>query len=106
MKKFLVILSPFAPHIAEELWQEMGHKDSIYHSKWPEIKNIKNSETTNITVMVNGKTRATVQINSEKTEKQIIDMAKAETNVQKYLEGKKIVKSIYITGKVVSFVVK
>lgn len=103
---FLQILSPFAPHLSEELWSQNGHESSIFLSSWPihEEKLIKN-EVTNYIIQVNGKLRAQIEMPAEASEDEVITKAKADVNVVKWLEGKEIKKSIYVSGRLVNFVV-
>ncbi|MDD2680531.1 MAG: leucine--tRNA ligase [Patescibacteria group bacterium] len=103
---FLQILSPFAPHLSEELWSQNGHESSIFLSSWPiyEEKLIKD-EVTNYIIQVNGKLRAQIEMPAEASEDEVITKAKADVNVVKWLEGKEIKKSIYVSGRLVNFVV-
>ncbi|MBP6942554.1 MAG: class I tRNA ligase family protein [Candidatus Buchananbacteria bacterium] len=105
-QSFLKLLSPFAPHIVEELWQQLGHAESITHESWPvadESKIITDSIT--IAIQVNGKVRGTITVAPDTSEAEVIAAAKAEPNVAKYLEGAEIKKTIYVPGKLVSFVI-
>ena len=102
----LILLNPTAPHITEELNQELGF-DPICESEWPvydEEKTIEN--TKEIAVQVNGKVRATIEISVDDDEQMIKDKAMECENVQKHIEGKEIVKTIIIKGKIVNIVVK
>jgi leucyl-tRNA synthetase len=102
----LKLLSPFAPHIAEELWQQLGHKESISLAPWP-IADQSKIITTEITfaVQVNGKVRGTITAAPDASEAEIIAVAQKESNVAKYLDGKEIKKTIVVPGKLVSFVI-
>ena len=106
--KFILILSPFAPHIAEELWEKLGHKKSLSAEKWPEYdKKLVKADTISIGIQVNGKLRDEISLPydsepSQKIEKQILSMDK----LQKYIAGKKIIKFIHIKNKIISIVVK
>lgn len=105
IKKFLIILSPFAPHLCEELWQKMGHKESILKQKWPKAdkKYLVEKEIT-IAIQVNGKLRDTIRVKVGRAEKEIIDLAKNAKNAKKYLGAIKIKKEIYIKDRLVNFV--
>lgn len=102
---FLKIFAPFAPHLAEELWQELGGEGSIHTSAWPEFDESKlvSSEVT-IVVQVNGKVRAKVQVATGATEDDVKNLAIQDENVQKFVEGepKKI---IYVQDKLLNIVV-
>ncbi len=103
---FLILLSPFAPHIAEELWHELGHESFIYSEKWPKFDEEKiQNETMTIAVQVNGKVRATFEAETGDFEENITQKALSLPELEKWLEGKKPKKIIYVKGKLVSIVV-
>ena len=101
---FIIILSPFAPHISEQLWQKLGYKKSIFFEKWPKSKMVKSDKIT-IVVQINGKVRGTIVVKSDIKENKAIELAKVEENIMKYLKNKEIKKIIYIPGKILSIVV-
>ena len=102
----LTLLNPIAPHITEELNEQIGYKP-ICESSWPEYDENKTVEDTKeIAVQVNGKVRATIQISIEDDDETIKEKALDCENVQKHIEGKEIVKIIVIKGKIVNIVVK
>lgn len=100
------LVAPFAPHIAEELWHELGHKGSVHVSDWPKYdeKYLVSDEVT-IVVQVNGKVRANVTAPVGADEAAVVELAQADENVQQHLSGKTIRKTIYIANKLISFVV-
>lgn len=99
------LVAPFAPHIAEELWQDLGHTESVHISPWPEHdERYLLTEKINIVVQVNGKVRANIQVPAEADENTIIETAKNDENVSNYLTGG-IKKTVYISKKLVNFVV-
>lgn len=102
---FLIILSPFAPHIAEELMEKMQQK-TLENYKWP-IWNEKEIIITNVTmsIQVNGKLRATMELELNYDDNDAISMAKKITNVDKYISGKNIIKVIHVKNKIINFVV-
>lgn len=103
---FLKLLSPFAPHIAEELWEKLGHKTSITTEKWPAYDSALLVESTmTIAIQVNGKLRDTIVVASDAAEEDIKAQALATEKIQKWLEGKEPKKVIYVKGKLVSVVV-
>jgi leucyl-tRNA synthetase len=103
---FVVALSPFAPHTAEELWQRIGHTESLAYTPWHDANEAYLKEDTReIGVQVNGKLRATITIAVNATSEEAIAAAKAEDNVQAHLEGKTIRKEIYVQGRIVNLVV-
>ena len=107
---FLKILAPFAPHLSEELWQTMGHDDTIAHEAWPSYhEEYLVSETQHYAVQVNGKVRGEIEVPTDKAKDKefVLGKAKEEKNVQRYLNGgTKIVKEIFVPGKIVNLVVK
>jgi len=103
---FLTILAPFAPFMTEELWARQGHSESVHKNAWPRLqKKLLEESTITIPVQVNGKIRGTVTISAHEEEKEVVSRALQVPMVKKYLDGKKIVKTIYIQGKIVTFVV-
>lgn len=102
----LQLLAPTAPHITEELWQQMGQEDSIHTSQWPVYdEQYLISDHLTIVVQVNGKLRAQLQVAADATEEQIIQTAQSDAKVQTAIDSKSIKKQIYIPGKLVNFVV-
>lgn len=106
LSTLLQLLAPFAPHISEELWQDLGNKGSIHLSKWPvhDEKHLVSQEM-NIVVQVNGKLKANIKVPVDSTEEDIVDLSKAEDKVAQSLAGKEIKKTIYVKGRLVNFVV-
>ena len=104
---FLKLLNPVAPHITEELWSEMGHTETITYSTWPTFDEAKTQEDTiSLPVQINGKLRANVEI--EKDEKQESVKQKVHNNdkIQAQIEGKQIVKEIYVPNRIYNIVIK
>jgi leucyl-tRNA synthetase len=106
LESLCMLLAPFAPHITEEMWHDLGHQDSIHADHWPmyEEKYL-TSDTVTIVVQINGKVRAQLQVPADISEEEIIQKAKADDKVAAHIEGKEIKKTIYVPGKLVSFVV-
>ncbi len=106
LMNLLQLMAPFAPHIAEELWQQVGQNDSIHTSHWPEWEeSVLLSATKKIVVQVNGKLRAEIEIASDANEEEVIQMAKSDEKVASHLDGQKIKKSVYVPDKLINFVV-
>ena len=100
------LVAPFAPHIAEELWHELGEEGSVHTSEWPvhdEAQTIDDMVT--IVVQVNGKVRAELQLASDATEDEAIAAAMNDEKIKTYLENKEVRKTIYVPRKLVSLVV-
>ncbi len=108
LEVYLLMLSPFAPHLTEELWCQLGNKQSIHLQKWPKYdeKHLV-SDTVKIPVQVNGKLRSMVEVlTSDISDKVKIEkIAKLDVNTAKFLEGQTVKKLIYIEGKVINFVI-
>ena len=108
-KKFLIILSPFAPYISEELWHGFSKKESSVHDQqWPIATADVQEENTTIAIMINGKLRSTIILNksvSLNKQREIERIAKDDEKVGKYLENQKIKKVFYVTGKAINFVI-
>ena len=103
---FALCLSPYAPHLAEELWSTLGHKTSIAFEKWPQYDvNLAKDEMITVAVQINGKTRGTFEVDADISKDNLFAIIKADEKVAKYLAGT-IVKEIYVPGKICNFVVK
>ena len=104
-KTLITLLNPVAPHITEELWQIIGGEGRVYQNTWPEYDEAKTVESTvEIAVQVNGKTRATLKIGKEDAKDDVL--AKAKETIADKLEGKNIIKEIYVPGRIVNIVAK
>ncbi|BFL39746.1 leucine--tRNA ligase [Agathobaculum sp. NSJ-28] len=104
---FLTLLNPFAPHITEELWQQMGGKGLLSIAPWPQYDEAKTVEdTVEMAVQVNGKLKCTIKLPVDCDKQAAIDAALAEEKVQHAVEGKQMVKQIVVPGKIVNLVVR
>jgi leucyl-tRNA synthetase len=100
------LLAPFAPHITEELWSQLGLKDSIHISQWPGYDEAYlTTDTETIVVQVNGKLRAELTVNKQTDKDEIIAQATNHEHVKPFLADKKIKRTVYVPGKIVNFVV-
>jgi leucyl-tRNA synthetase len=105
VETLLQLLAPFAPHITEELWQQLGHDNSIHTSEWPVYdEQYLTSDTLTIAVQINGKVRAEIEVPADAAQEVIIEQAKADQKVAGYLTDKEIKKTIYVPHKLISFV--
>ncbi len=102
----LKLLAPFAPHITDELWSNLGHKESIHLSEWPkfDVSKIVNSTTT-VVIQINGKIRGEFKISENKTDDELKNTALSLPETLRWTEGKEIKKVIVVKGKLVSIVV-
>ena len=106
VKDFTRLAAPFAPHVCEEIWQRLGHTESISTAGWPKLDESKLVETTvDVVFQVNGKVRSTAKVEKTISKEALLALAKADPAVQKFLEGKPIVKEIIVPGKLVNLVV-
>jgi leucyl-tRNA synthetase len=104
---FLVILSPYAPHLAEELWSRIGHTTSISASEWPDFDaDALQEESIQIAVQVMGKLRGTIAVSPTADRDTVLAAARSQDNVARHLEGKQIIKEIFVPGRLVNFVAK
>jgi leucyl-tRNA synthetase len=105
-RKFLLMLAPFAPYIAHELWEMLGEKDNLLKAPWPKYDSeLAKAEEIEIPVQVNGKLRSKIVVAAATPEVEITEKALADEKVQKFIAGKQIVKKIF-TGKLVNVVVR
>lgn len=106
-EKFSIMLHPFAPHIAEEIWKILGKPNSIFEADWPEYYEfmLVDDEVT-IAVQVNGKLRGTLNCFNGVAQDEVSALAHADPNIEKWLEGKILVREIFIPNKMLSIVVK
>ena len=104
LKTFVTLLAPFAPHIGEELWSQLGGTDSVFHSQWPECdEEAMKDDEIEIAVQVNGKTRAVINVPADIAKDDVI--AQGREAVKDKLAGN-IVKEIYVPGRIVNIVMK
>ncbi len=102
----ILLVSPYAPHMAEELWSLYGHKATLAYEPWPKFDPAKTiDDTVTISIQVNGKLRGTLEVSKNAEKSAVIAEAKALETVQKQLGGKEPTKEIYVPGKIVNFVV-
>ena len=107
IKILIQLLAPFAPHLSEELWGSLGGKPSIANEPWPQArKELLVSDEITIVFQVNGKLRGEGQFPKDVDKDSVISAAKADAKVQSFLEGKEIMKEIYVPGKLVNLAVK
>ena len=106
-ERFVLVLAPFAPHLAEEIWQRLGHGQSLAHEPWPTFDPARLVEATvEIPVQVNGKLRGRVTVPADADADAIVAAALADARIAELTAGKTIVKKIVVPGKLVNLVVK
>ena len=107
INKTLLMLAPFAPHMTEELWDKLGHEDSIHLQQWPEfIESALKKEEITIVVQVNGKVRDKIQVSPDIKEDDLKEEALASSKIKKYTDDKEVVKTIVVPQKLINIVVK
>ncbi|MBR3227135.1 MAG: class I tRNA ligase family protein, partial [Erysipelotrichaceae bacterium] len=107
MRIFLQLINPAAPHFTEEMWEMLGFEGRIYQSVWPSYDEAKTiSDTVEIAVQIMGKPRAIIQISRTASKEEALAVAKEEPRIRQLLEGKTIVKEIYVPGRIVNIVAK
>ncbi|MDD5688395.1 MAG: leucine--tRNA ligase [Elusimicrobia bacterium] len=103
---FIKLIAPFAPHIAEELWSILMSKNSIFNEPWPDWNDDKlQQKEVTIAVQVNGKLRGQVNVTTETSEKEIIEIAKSNEKIKKYISDRQIIKTIYVPKKILNILI-
>ena len=107
VETFTIILNPFMPHLSEEIWTSLGKNSELTFSSWPKFNpNLVKLDMRTIGVQVNGKRRSEIEIYDEDSESTVLKKAKDDKKVLSHIEGKVIIKEIYIKNKIVNIVVK
>jgi len=107
METFVLLLSPFAPHLAEELWEHLGHTQTLAYESWPEYDDEKTKEgTIEVVGQVNGKIRTKFLVPLDLNEEELKKIAFDDPGIKRYVEGKQIIKTIVVKNKLVNVVVK
>jgi leucyl-tRNA synthetase len=107
MEKLVLLLSPFAPHIAEELWQALGHTGTLAYASWPTFDAAAiREDTIEVPVQINGKLRGRISVPSDADKAALEAAARGDAKVAEMLAGKTVVKTIVVPGRMVNFVVK
>lgn len=106
-RKLIIILAPFAPHLSEELWHQIGEEGSVHKQEYPKEDNEKIIlDNVTIAVQINGKLRETIEIKKDEKKEKVLEEVKKLEKIIPYIEEKEIVKEIYVPNKIVNIVVK
>jgi len=104
-ESFTLLLSPLAPHLAEELWQRLGHTESLAYADWPEHDpKWLVAATATIAIQINGKVRGKIEVPADAAEDAVLAAARQDSNVSRHLDGASVRRAIYVPGRIVNFV--
>jgi leucyl-tRNA synthetase len=107
LEKFVLLVSPFAPHMSEELWQALGHGESLAYEPWPQFDPaLAKEDTIEVPVQINGKLRSKISVPADADAKALEAAARADAKIQDQLKLKQEVKVVVVPGRLVNFVVK
>jgi leucyl-tRNA synthetase len=105
--KYIQLLAPLAPHLAEELWARLGYDNSIFDSGWPAYdESALVTETVTIAIQISGRLRGTIEVPKDISQAELIKLVKKDEKIAKHLEGKQTFKEIFVPGKLLNIVVK
>jgi leucyl-tRNA synthetase len=106
LERMLLLLSPFAPYVCEELWSRMGHKDSIFKQSWPVAdQDFIKEDMVELVIQVNGKLRDKISVPAGIDQEKAVELAKAAKIVQQWIDGKPIKNTVYIKDRLINFVI-
>ena len=106
LEPFVLLLSPFAPHLCEELWEKLGRRPSVSQQPWPAFDpSLVVADRIELPIQVNGKLRSKIDVPADWTEEQVVALAKQDAKLAEWLQGKPPKKVIYVPKKLVNFVV-
>lgn len=107
LERLIVLFTPFAPHITEELWHFLGKKDSINNQPWPEYNpEMLKEEIVTLIIQINGKIRDKIEVEADISEEKARELAISREKIQKWIKGKEIKKVIFVPGKLINIVIK
>lgn len=107
LEPFVLLLAPFAPHIAEELWQSLGHKSTLAYEPWPAYdESLLVESELEIPVQINGKLRGKITIAADADKETMIAAARSDARISELLDGKEIRNTVAVPGRMVNFVIK
>jgi leucyl-tRNA synthetase len=105
-EELVIMLAPFTPHFAEELWERMGHTESVFEARWPGWdEGLVVEDQVEIVVQINGKTRAKVTVARDAAEETVVGAAMREPTVRRFIEGKALRKRIHVPNRLLNLVI-
>ncbi|MBD2534495.1 class I tRNA ligase family protein [Nostoc flagelliforme FACHB-838] len=105
LKSYLLMLAPFAPHVTEELWQQLGESGSIHQQKFPQFDaQLLITEQVTVTVQVNGRTRTTINLSPNASQEEAIAAARHTQAIQRHLNNQEVHRAVYVPGRILNFV--
>jgi leucyl-tRNA synthetase len=106
LEKFIIILSPFAPHIAEELWKKLGHKQTIFNEPWPEYdEKLIKKDKIDLIIQINGKVRDKIEVSADISEKEAQKIVLSNDKIKTWLNNQEPKKIIFVKGKLINIVI-
>jgi len=106
VEPLVIMLAPYAPHIAEEMWEALGHKESVFAARWPAYdEKLASAGDVEIAVQVNGKLRSRLTVARGMTQDEVMKIVLSDPAVQKFVDGQKVKKVIYVQDRLVNLVV-
>ena len=107
LEPFLLLLSPFAPHLAEELWQALGHTKTLAYEPWPRYdESLLAEDSIEIPVQIKGKVRSKVTVPADADQSTVEQLAREDDRIAVLLADKEIIKTVVVPGRLVNFVIK
>ncbi|MEW6510599.1 MAG: leucine--tRNA ligase [Bacteroidota bacterium] len=107
LEPFVLLLAPFAPHIAEELWEKLGHARTLTYEPWPSFDPAKLVQSTvDVVLQVNGKVRGRIEVPADATEQELEQLAMSDEGVKRHMAGKSLVKTVVVRNRLVNLVVR
>jgi leucyl-tRNA synthetase len=105
-RELVVMLAPFVPHFAEECWERMGHRESVFEARWPAWdEGLVVEDQIEVVVQVNGKTRSKVQVARDVTQEVVVEAAQRDLAVRRFTEGNELRKVVYVPNRLLNLVV-
>ena len=107
VEQFVLLLSPFAPHLCEEIWERLGHRETLAYEPWPvHDESLLVEQTIEIPVQVSGKVRGVITVAADAGKDAVLEAAQTDPKVKSHIGDKKVVKAIYVPDRMVNLVVK